>query len=153
LVARAIQTCPIPANNDKRERPLNMKYIFLIVLVILGFFGLYKYANTYTINVHTKAPETVEEWIDYYAVQYGSDASDLKKVAWCESGYRINAIGDGGSSLGVFQIKEQTFYYWTKQMGEDLDYENFQNQIKVASWAFSQGESYKNHWTCYKKVL
>ena len=30
--------------------------------------------------------------------------ADMLAIAWCESGWRVGAIGDGGNSLGLYQM-------------------------------------------------
>jgi hypothetical protein len=134
-----------------------MSIIKTILLISLGvIFGAYVFnhsvtAVTYEV-VRNEPPETVEEWIDYYAKEYGASAIELKKVAWCESGYKVTVYGDGGRAFSVFQFHKPTFDSWSKRMGENLDYNNFQHHIKLASWAFAQGNEYKDDWTCWTKM-
>lgn len=127
-----------------------MKYILIIVIVLLGFFALYKDANTYIVN--PEVPDTVEEWIDYYAKKYGADPEEMKKVAMCESGMKVYAVGDGGYAKSIFQYHEATFKRWAKELGKPLDYHNFQHQVELTAWAFSKGDEYKNDWTCAYKT-
>lgn len=134
-----------------------MSYLKIIILFSLGvIFGgiVFNYsvtAVTYEV-VRNEPPETVEEWIDYYAKEYGASATELKKVAWCESGYKVTIYGDGGRAFFVFQFHKPTFTSWSSRMGKSLDYNNFQHHIKLAAWAFAQGNEYKDDWVCSFKV-
>lgn len=67
-------------------------------------------------------------------------------VSKCESGYNPKAVGDGGRARNIFQFHKPTWDSFTKKMGEELDYNSYHDQSKVASWAFSNG--YASHWTC-----
>ena len=100
----------------------------------------------------TLAEYSVLELIDYYSSIYRQDPVLLKKVAWCESQYEKDLPGDGGRAYSVFQIHKPTFEQWSKEMGELLDYGNYQDHIKVATWAFAQGEEYRKKWTTYVAI-
>ena len=105
-----------------------------------------------------KVPETVEEWIDYYATKYELSPTlrrDLKNTGWCESGFGIAKQGDWSNkeqkylAYSVFQIHRPTFNAWSNKLGKKLDYNNYVHHIELAAWAFSQGESYRNDWSMY----
>lgn len=95
-------------------------------------------------------PETVPQLISKYAGIYGSNPHELAAVMKCESGGNQNAIGDGGAAHGIFQFHRSTFSDFEKQMNEKLDIESYNDQIKMAAWAFSTG--YQNRWSCYTKI-
>lgn len=96
---------------------------------------------------------TVIDMADKYAMQYGVDASVLKKVMYCESQNKPNPKGynDGGRAFGIMQFHKQTFQGYSKKLGEDLDYYSYHDQIKLAAYMFSIGQ--QRHWTCYDKVM
>lgn len=96
---------------------------------------------------------TPQEAVHKFATQYQVNEQLLLKVMHCESSGNQNAIGDGGKARNIFQFHEPTFNYFEKQLGEDLDYNSLHDQAKLAAYMFSKGESYRKHWTCYKKVL
>lgn len=90
------------------------------------------------------------EYVDKYAEQYGVDSQVLKKVMFCESSNNPKAVGDGGRARNVMQFHKPTFDSYSKKFGEVLDYNSYHDQIKLASYMFSEGE--ESHWTCFKKV-
>ena len=47
--------------------------------------------------------------------------AEFLSVAWCESGYDFDAVGDHGSSLGLFQIQPQWHLWRLEAVGEELD--------------------------------
>lgn len=117
--------------------------------VLLGSVG---FDHSVIAVTKMKVPDTVEEWIEYYADEYQADAEELKKVAFCESGYRIAVKGDGGKAFSVFQFHRPTFERWAKELGKPLNYEDYLDHIELASWAFAQGDKYKDDWTCAVKL-
>lgn len=92
------------------------------------------------------------EMVSYYSSFYGANRGQLEGVIRCESNWRANVYGDGGHAFGVLQFHKPTFDRWAKQMGEELDYYSYHDQIKLGAWAFAQGENYKDDWTCYTKL-
>lgn len=91
---------------------------------------------------------SIPELIDYLATE---NATQLKKVAWCESSYNPKAIGDGGKAKNILQFHEPTFSQFSKEMGEPLNYDSAYDQIKLANYMWNKGK--QHHWTCYKKVI
>lgn len=119
------------------------------MFIILGFP---RQTNSDEIQ-QVKAVEvflTPVQYADKYAQQYQIDASVFKKVMWCESSNRPDAIGDNGKAVGVMQFHKETFDEQSKLLGEELDYNSTKDQIKLASWMFSKNK--QSHWTCYNKV-
>lgn len=96
-------------------------------------------------------PLTPLDYADKYAKQYGVDPLVFKKVMLCESGGRQNVKGDGGRANGVFQFHLGTFLSYEKQLGIDLDYASYQDQIHLAAYMFSIGEA--RHWTAYRAYM
>lgn len=130
-----------------------VKYIYISIAVMAGvLFGRLLFNDSVIAVTKAKIPDTVEEWIEFYAEEYQADAEELKKVAFCESGYRIAVKGDGGKAFSVFQFHRPTFERWAKELGKPLNYEDFTDHIELAAWAFSQGEKYKDDWVCWLKL-
>ena len=93
---------------------------------------------------------TVEETISYYAELYGASEKELRKVAYCESSFNPQAIGDHGHAKNVMQFHEPTFDYFSQEMGVELTYNSYNDQIRLASWMFGTHPETKKHWTCAK---
>ncbi len=91
------------------------------------------------------------EYADKYALQYKIDGNLLKKVMWCESSNNPKAIGDHGLANNVMQFHKPTFDSYSKSLGESLNYDSYQDQIKLAAYMFSIGE--EKNWTCYSKLV
>ncbi len=95
-------------------------------------------------------PLSVQQYIVKYAQVYHVKEKLLLDVAFCESSFNPKAVGDKGKARNIFQFHFPTWQRFTKEMGEELDYNSYQDQAKVAAYAFSQG--YQSHWSCYSKV-
>ena len=87
-----------------------------------------------------------------FSSKYDLKSDILDKVAFCESSYNPLAVGDGGHAKNVMQFHKPTFEQFSKEFGEELNYDSAYDQIKLSAWMFSKGENYRNHWTCYKKI-
>lgn len=115
-----------------------------------------------TVSLSDEAPPTqvraIEvtlspiEYADKYTEQYGVDPTVFKKVMFCESQNKPNPPGhnDGGAAYGIFQFHRPTFLYYEKQIGIDLEYTSYKDQIQLAAYMFSIGE--QKQWTCLKLV-
>lgn len=92
------------------------------------------------------------EYADKYSLEYAIDANLFKKVMYCESKNRPNPPGhnDGGNAFGIMQFHKTTFLGYEKQIGLDLDYYSYHDQIRLAAYMFSVGQA--NQWTCTKIV-
>lgn len=72
------------------------------------------------------------------------------RVAWCESKWRSSAVGDGGNSLGIFQLNKDT---WFTYAGEDpAQWADPLVNARVA-WAvmgYDRGRGYERwrQWSC-----
>lgn len=77
------------------------------------------------------------------AAAHGQSASDMERVARCESGLNPYAIGGGGAWFGLFQFVPSTFAGTPYADHEIFDpWANAQ----AAAWMWSQGR--KGEWTC-----
>lgn len=92
--------------------------------------------------------------IEKYSSEYNVDPKLVEKVMLCESSGNPNAINNhepnNVPSVGIMQFQRKTFDYMSKEMGEQLDFYSYHDQIKLATWAISNGMG--RHWTCYRKV-
>ncbi|MFA6006148.1 MAG: transglycosylase SLT domain-containing protein [Candidatus Paceibacterota bacterium] len=88
--------------------------------------------------------------ITAYAKKYGVSKKLALAIAQCESNIRGNVFGDNGKAYGTFQFHKPTFKEFSAKMGEDLDYYNNEDSIKLAMWALANNKEY--HWSCYDKV-
>ena len=95
---------------------------------------------------------TVTEMINYIAPQFKQDPHLRKKIMMCESGLRV-LPHEGGRGVNATGIHDTTFTGWNKKYAikhkEKLDKESMYDQIKMMSFAFSQGESYRDDWTSW----
>jgi len=95
---------------------------------------------------------TIEQMILDVAPRFKQDPLLISKISWCESHHEVK-VHDGGHGLGVTGIHKRTFAGWLplyeKEQGETLDYGSSYDQLKMMSWAFSKGDSYRNQWTTY----
>ncbi len=74
---------------------------------------------------------------------FGEHADAACAVAWCESRWQPGAVGDGGASLGGFQIQPR-WHQW-RVPGEDL----LDLAVNVrAAWLISSGGTDWSAWTC-----
>jgi len=125
----------------------------MIIGGLILVFAITRTSIAFAPVVEQKPPQTVQEMIKEWATFYNSPYQELMVVAKCESGYKKDVYGDGGRAYSVFQFHRPTFERWAIEMGEELDYYSYNDNIKLASWAFAKGEKYKKHWTCYTKLV
>jgi len=151
----------------KKKKPKSLlkfirnSFIFLIGFLIWNglYVGYLTALHLQEVNASTEQKilqeqelreKPVNEIIDVIAPQYGiNDTYLLKKIVHCESGGNKEAIHDKGYGYGPTGILRTTFNYWNTKMGENLTYENPVHQVRMMSWAFNQGESYKRQWSTY----
>ena len=95
---------------------------------------------------------SVKSMMEELAPRYGQDPALISKISYCESQHKIKSH-DGGRAVNITGIHDKTFNYWLplyeKEQGETLDINSSYDQIKMMSFAFSQGESYRRQWTTY----
>jgi len=96
-------------------------------------------------------PNDVKGMITYFAEEYGADEEELHVVAFCESGYKPHAVGDGGRARNIFQYHKPTFQRYAKLMGETLNYDSAYDQAKLTAWIFKNYPQEKDAWTCWTK--
>jgi soluble lytic murein transglycosylase-like protein len=103
------------------------------------------------------ATSSIPALIGWYSDRFDFDKQVALNVAKSESNYNINALGDGGRALGIFQFHKETFFWmaeeYKKQYGLKIrpDYNNAEDQIKVAIWAMSKSNDYACHWTTWRR--
>lgn len=89
--------------------------------------------------------------IEHFADVYGANTNELLTVAFCESGYKPHAVGDGGRAVGVFQYHKPTFISYSKKLGEELNYHSTYDQAKLTAFIWTNYPKEKRAWTCYTK--
>ncbi len=132
------------------------KYITIVLFILLLIYICTGYAKGYNkaiaiqeqkqaIEAQKLAVEamSVPELIEYLAPE---NAPEIKKVAWCESSYNPQAVGDGGRAKNIMQFHKPTFDQFSKEMGEPLNYDSAYDQIKLADYMWEK--DLKSHWTC-----
>ncbi|PIR45280.1 MAG: hypothetical protein COV10_00125 [Candidatus Vogelbacteria bacterium CG10_big_fil_rev_8_21_14_0_10_51_16] len=97
---------------------------------------------------HSK--ECVTALIETYAHEFEVPKKLALDIAMCESSLRANVYGDNGRAFGTFQFHRPTFDEFAKKFGEELDYYDNEDSIKLAIWALANDK--EHHWTCYRKV-
>lgn len=118
------------------------------LFLVTSLMGIFPQRSTSATLKITEQPISMQ--IDYFATLYGTDSSVVKKVVECESGGYHKAVGDGGRSNGIAQFQKSTFLRMEKKMGEDLNYDSSSDQIKLLTYAISQG--WGNEWTAYRAI-
>lgn len=144
------------------------KTIVAFFLIFLTFaFGKLTIMYIEVYQAHQKAEEqlnkiqqeqerinkmTYVEMVDYIAPQFQQDPHKIKQVIFNESGFKVQCH-DSCRARNVTAIHDSTFKTWLpkyeKEMGETLNMDSQFDSIKLMSWAFSKGNSYRNQWTTY----
>lgn len=127
-----------------------------VIFVPLSLLGQPQITDDY-INKQISWDEIpIKEIIKCIAPAYGQDSKLIDRVVFEESSYNTIANHDGGQGKGVTGLHKTTFDWWypkyLKETGENLNYESNLDQLKLMSWAFSKGESYRMAWSTYKKL-
>jgi hypothetical protein len=94
------------------------------------------------VSADIKTPAEIEDYIIYLAEHEGINVGTALSIANCESGFDGHAIGDHGTSLGVFQIHLPAH--------PEVTSEQALNPIWNVDWAFDQMLAGKfGIWSCY----
>lgn len=127
----------------------------LLAMLIITAIPVQAQAPDETKEQHVKkqiASMTVVEMIDYIAPQFDQDPKLISKISYCESNHVVTSH-DGGRGRNITGIHDATFDGWLRLYQEEnhetLDKGSTYDQIKMMSWAFSKGPSYRNQWTTY----
>lgn len=88
--------------------------------------------------------QEVEQIIRKFALLYETDADRMVETARCESGLNPSAIGDGGSSVGLFQIHLRSHPQVSRE--EALD------PYFAAEWSAQKFAENPRIWTCYRNL-
>lgn len=124
------------------------KYITIALVLTVSLLGLFPQR---LVSQELKISELpVAMQVNHFAKIYGVDGSIVNKVIKCESEGFHGAVGDGGRSRGIAQFQKSTFERMEKKLGEDLNYESSYDQIKLLTYAISQG--WGNEWTAYVAI-
>lgn len=77
--------------------------------------------------------------------KYGLEPNILARTLWCESSYRPDAIGDGGTSYGIAQIHLPAHPQVTPEEALDPEW-----AVEWAAQAFANGQA--RMWTCFRQL-
>lgn len=138
-------------------------FILLVsTLVATGMYGLYiRTVNAQTTNNSYDFNEpqiNSRSWVIYHilieVLQQGLGYDDflkLNKVAQCESNYNVNAVGDSGNALGIFQYWPKTFDSFKYEASlPELQRDIPLDQIKLTVWAYKAKKML--HWSCFSRL-
>ena len=88
---------------------------------------------------------TIKQIIELAAEKHGADYSKMLAVANCESGLKPYAIGDGGDSIGLFQIHLPSHPSVSREEALDPHF--------AADWSAKKfAAGFGNIWTCYRQI-
>ena len=121
----------------------------LICLLLIGVFLFYlpNKAESHGIDASTDLSKaSINDLIDIYAKRYDVSEKTLHRVIKCESGYKENAVGDGGKSFGLVQIHLPSHPEITKTQALDRVF-----AIEYLAKNVSKGNG--KIWTCYRKKV
>lgn len=90
-------------------------------------------------------PLTLDEKIELVATKYQVNAQLMRAVIKCESAFRPDAIGDGGTSFGLVQINLPSHPTITKEQAFDVD---FSLDFFASNLAAGRGRM----WTCWRML-
>lgn len=114
------------------------------------FVPLVAFAKPLTTIELEISERSIPEQINFFAEQYGVDSSLVKKIVQCESQGKETALGDGGRAYGLMQYHKASFERHAELFGEELDYYSSYDQIKLGTWAISEGHG--REWTSYRAI-
>lgn len=116
-------------------------WVFIVILIIFLSFP----QKTISIAVPTLAPLNeidIKLIIIETALCHEINPQKFLKTAKCESSLREKAIGDGGNSMGIFQIHLPSHPSVTKEEAFDPYF--------ASEWSAKKFKKNPNIWTCYK---
>lgn len=129
-----------------------MASVFVLPLMLFPLITAQPEQAEPVIDVNTMS---IIEQIDYINKDDTELSRLIKSVDKCESGHAIKSH-DGGLGVGSIGLHRDTFNRWLSEYQNDtnetLNYESNFDQLKMASWAFSKGESYRDDWTTYVAI-
>lgn len=134
---------------------------FLIFFLLLFFFIPFKAEESTQVVVNIKEQQkvspltevksfrkestsTIAEVITSVAEKYNIDPVQFLTVAKCESRLLPTAVGDDGTSFGIWQIHIPDHTTVTVAMAEDV-------QLST-EWAAQLWLESPDNWTCYRRI-
>jgi hypothetical protein len=149
--------------NKKQKLIVFLSALGVLIYIAYGLCVSYVRATTIrksnsveqqALETHTRLTThgSIPELIDYIAPQFGQPTKAIKTIVCSESNFLV-LPHDGGRAVNVTGIWDTTFDGWLpqyeKEMGETLNKKSTFDQIKMMSWAFSKGDSYRYQWSTY----
>jgi hypothetical protein len=124
-----------------------ISFLFLVPLVVLGTKPLK--TEEIVIPIENRS---WQEQVIYYSNLYDTDSDIIFLLIENESQGR-DVCGDNGLSCGILQYQKNTFQRHLKLLGEELEWRNTHDQIKLVSYIFSlDNEALKREWTAYRCI-
>lgn len=84
----------------------------------------------------------------------GWEADDIEialEIAWCESRFSPYAVGDGGRSVGLFQLNYDTWYRYAGYYGHQYHDAVVNALVAKKVWEYDRQRYGKPHqWSCYR---
>lgn len=151
-----------------RKLPWYWSLILWIVVLILLFLLRWSMigAKTYTFEFSRHPCDQVEptlqqvkECLVSIAKEYDLNVYRFIETARGESSFNINAVGDSGDAIGVFQFHENTWIEFVRRYKDYLPQNfvnnryNWKSQILLAavSWYVDE-ELAAQHWTAWRTL-
>lgn len=126
-----------------------MKRLLIALLVLVSALST---QHSVTADGWTADQQRVIAKIYQWSEWYGADTALMLRIAYRETGFGQQRVGDSGYSIGVFQwwyggVWQVTPCFresgWAGRWNEDAD-------IRCAAWAFANG--YGSHWRPWQQV-
>ncbi len=97
-----------------------------------------------TITVQASVSRSVRDIVVEAAIRNDIDVKKFLATAQCESSLRPGVTGDGGNSIGLFQIHLPSHPQVTKEEAFDAYWS--------AEWSAKKFKINPNIWTCYRNI-
>lgn len=96
---------------------------------------------------------TPQEQVIACAELHDLDPALAREVAFLESSWRTDAVGDDGESVGLYQFKSETWQWMTDLAGmpdwaDPANRTDSRMAAYVATWAMANG--YGEHWSTWE---
>ncbi len=100
------------------------------------------------IEMPTKV-STIPEIVEAAAAEFDQDPVVMKQVAFCESSYRPEVVGDSGLAVGLFQFHPDTWREESRFLGYTGDLRTDPVAAsRVAAYMWQHGLQHR--WSCYR---
>ncbi len=128
-----------------------MKNLFIVFLfgVMAGYFWQHYHQNLLVKELKQEIRDNRE--IINTIQEKANLLYQTQRIIMCESGWRHDAVGDGGKARGIAQFHLATFNRMKRLAAQpQLQWRNPAHQVWLLQWALTNG--YGDHWSCYKSL-